>query len=405
MPKTEQVRPRIWFGLARRTANGISLEGALRPWDGTHDFAQVLVLDDQGPTVWLRLKPDEVSKKGVLAHIGPGRPTEISVPAMHPGFGDLCIAICTRERPESLAQCLERIRDGNHGQYEVLVIDNAPLSESTKEIVEQLRDKGMRVRRVVEKTPGLARARNAALRATDAEFVAFTDDDARPDSGWAAALHQGFAAGDEIAVVTGIVPPAEIETHAQALFDGKMKWSRNLRPEIFSSTEQRHYDWPFPYSAGHLGAGANFAVRRRIALHVGGFDEALGAGTRTEGGEDSEMFVRVIRAGYKLHYQPSAIVWHLHRRNEKDLRRLLFGYGKALSAVAVREFIQPGKLDMVRGTLQGARNLWSDRRGEFDAGMPWNHLVIEGMGVLVGPFAYAIERWLGPRMATEDSIL
>jgi cellulose synthase/poly-beta-1,6-N-acetylglucosamine synthase-like glycosyltransferase len=163
-------------------------------------------------------------------------------------------------------------------------------------------------------------------------------------------------------------------------------------------TKHSEYDWPFPYSAGHFGAGANFAVRRQTILDLGGFDEALGAGTRCGAGEDNEMFVRVLLAGYDLSYRPSAVVWHRHRREWHELRSLLLRYGMGLSATAVREFMAPNKWDMIRGQARGARNLFNDRQAERSEGLPFHLLAIEVAGILVGPFAYAIERWRGPHM-------
>src|SRR5687767_1821551 len=75
----------------------------------------------------------------------------------------------------------------------------------------------------------------------------------------------------------------------------------------------------FPFCVGAFGTGANFALDRRTALALGAFDPALGVGTRTGGGEDIDMFTRVIREGHSLVVQPSAIVWHRHRAEPEDL--------------------------------------------------------------------------------------
>jgi GT2 family glycosyltransferase len=250
----------------------------------------------------------------------------------------------------------------------------------------------MRIRRVVEPTPGLSRARNRAIREATTEFVAYTDDDCRPDIEWSTELLRGFSTGTNVALVTGIVPPAQIETPAQALFEKKLKWSTNLLPETYSMANRDDYSFPFPYSAGHFGC--LFGVRRKVVSDLGGFDEALGAGTRTGGGEDTEMFVRVIRSGYELAYQPSAIVWHVHRREDDQLRKHLYGYGKGLSAGVFSEFLHPGKIDMIGGCIRGALNLSRERRAEVDDGTPRHHLALELAGVLCGPFAYLWERHL-----------
>jgi GT2 family glycosyltransferase len=397
MPGSPLVTDRTWFGLARYDGSNVKIEGAIEPWDGLHDNARVIVIDKLGPICWLLLDPTDVNEAAVLERIRTIRGMDERPPLPELPAGELSIAICTRERPDSLRSCLQRMHSALENRHDVLVVDNAPLSDKTKNIVDSFVASGMRVRRVVEKAPGLSRARNRALREVTTEYLAFTDDDARPDIGWATALLRGFSSTANVAVVTGIVPPAQIETVSQALFEKKLKWSTSLTMEAYSMSRRGDYSFPFPYSAGHFGTGANFAINRAIISGLGGFDEALGAGTRTEGGEDMEMFVRVLRRGYELVYQPSAIVWHVHRRDNDALRKVLFGYGKGLSAAAFSEFLQPGKVDMLFGSLRGAINLTKERRAEVESGTPRDHLALEAAGVLWGPPSYLWERFRGPK--------
>ena len=387
------ISDRTWCGLARCDEFGVRIEGAIEPWSDSHDKARLLLVNDLGPIGWLILEPSEVNEKSVIDYLATLPRSEhrrTSLP--DPPNGELTVAVCTRERPDSLRSCLERIRVGVANRYEVLVVDNAPVSDKTERVVEEFAQDGMRIRRVVERVPGLSRARNRALSEATTEFLAFTDDDTLPDIGWPTALLRGFSAGTNVALVTGIVPPAQIDTAAQALFDKKIKWSSKLSPETYSMAKRDEYSFPFPYSAGHFGAGANFAVRRKVISDLGGFDEALGAGTRTKGGEDTEMFVRVIRSGYELAYEPSAIVWHVHLREDDLLREHVFGYGKGVSAGVVSQFMHPGKIDMVRVCARGALNLSRERRAEVDYGMPRSHIALELWGVLCGPSAYLWER-------------
>ena len=44
-------------------------------------------------------------------------------------------------------------------------------------------------------------------------------------------------------------------------------------------------------------------------------DEALGAGMPTGCSEDTYLFYKILKAGYTLVYEPSADVWHRHRRD------------------------------------------------------------------------------------------
>ena len=79
----------------------------------------------------------------------------------------------------------------------------------------------------------------------------------------------------------------------------------------------------------HLGVGANMAFRRRLLEEVGGFDTTLDVGTPSRGAGDLEMFHRVLSAGATIRYEPTALVWHQHRRDMTALRRQLYDNGRA----------------------------------------------------------------------------
>src|SRR5689334_24417701 len=64
-------------------------------------------------------------------------------------------------------------------------------------------------------------------------------------------------------------------------------------------------------------SGASFGFARQALADLGGFDTALGAGTATGGGEDLDIFVRVLRSGGAIAYEPSALVWHQDRKSTR----------------------------------------------------------------------------------------
>ena len=398
---TEPIQGRTCVGLVRLEDGGFTLEYPTHAWDVTYDRSRFLVLDHGRPIAWLDTALGGRPPTEVLPH----RLSKIHVPHTTHHSGDnhvstqtLAIAICTRNRADQLQRCLERLASGPRAaDYEILVIDNAPDDNSTKYVVDAFASRGLPVHREVEKRPGLSRARNLALQRTEAQYIAFTDDDTLPDRDWAYRLSCGCTGDDSVAVVTGLVAPAELETPAQIYFERAVEWSTRLHPETMSMENRADYDKSFPYSASHLGAGANFAIRREVALELGGFDEALGAGTLSASGEDTEMFVRALRRGHSLRYEPSAIVWHRHRRSSPELRRLMFAYGSGVSATSIAEFLNPGKRDMIKGSLAGARDLISNRKTDNKLGTPIHLTMIEGAGALVGPAFYLLTR-LGNRI-------
>jgi GT2 family glycosyltransferase len=68
------------------------------------------------------------------------------------------------------------------------------------------------------------------------------------------------------------------------------------------------------------------AFRRQVVLELGGFDEALGVGTPIPGGDENDLFWRLIRDGYEVRYEPSLVVHHMHRTDLGGMTRQLAGY-------------------------------------------------------------------------------
>ncbi|BFO14368.1 hypothetical protein SHKM778_07560 [Streptomyces sp. KM77-8] len=89
------------------------------------------------------------------------------------------VVVATRERAGQLARALDSLLAQDHPRFEVVVVDNAPVSGDTRELVR--RTYGERVRYLCEPVPGLAVAHNTGLAHTRGEVVAFTDDDVVAD--------------------------------------------------------------------------------------------------------------------------------------------------------------------------------------------------------------------------------
>ena len=249
------------------------------------------------------------------------------------------VLVCTRDRAALLRSALLSVLALDYPHFEVLVVDNAAATPETRDLLAN--EFAGRVRRIEEPVPGLSRARNTGLRNALGEFVAFTDDDVTVDPYWLRGLAAGFARGDDVECVAGLVPSGELRTAVQAFFDDRVSWSRNLSPRHFSLSDPPK-DLPmFPFSVGEFGTGANFAIRRGYALEIGGFDTAFGVGTRTGGGEDLDIFTRVILDGRGLVVEPSALVWHRHRDDLAALRYQARGYGTGLGAWLTKIALRP----------------------------------------------------------------
>jgi glycosyltransferase involved in cell wall biosynthesis len=274
------------------------------------------------------------------------------------------VVICTRDREQSLRTALASVLALDYPDFEVVVVDNAARTDATRSVIAELADP--RLRLVAEPRPGLSVARNRGVRSARYDIVAFTDDDVIADPGWLRGLVRGFTRAARVGCVTGSVPPAQLDTEAQAYFDAKVQWTAAPRPRLLDLGEHRLSAPLYPYLVGTFGAGANFALSRAALDDVGAFDEALGAGTPAQGGEDLDYFLRCILAGWTIAQEPAALVWHVHRREMSGLDRQLVGYGSGLSAFLFKHVTDPRTArDMLRrAPLGAARMLELRRRGE-----------------------------------------
>lgn len=218
-------------------------------------------------------------------------------------------------------------------EVELLVVDNAPASDATRELVASFAG----VRYALEPRPGLDFARNRALAEARGDFVAYVDDDATVDPEWLTGLAEALTENPDAAAVTGLVLPSELETPAQIVFEGRGGFRRGFEKLRYEG-EYRPGNPVYPCGAGIFGAGANMVVRRDVALQLGGFDEALDTGPPLPGGGDLDMFYRVIRGGFPLVYEPRMLAFHRHRRAYRALRRQYWTWGTGFMAFVAKTY-------------------------------------------------------------------
>src|SRR5215218_1333526 len=110
------------------------------------------------------------------------------------------VVICTRDRAESLCRTLVSVLGVQYPSFEVVVVDNAPRTDATRQVLAGLADE--RLRYVAEPRAGLSRARNCGVTAARGDIVAFTDDDVVVDPAWLDNLVRGFGRAEHVALVT-----------------------------------------------------------------------------------------------------------------------------------------------------------------------------------------------------------
>jgi hypothetical protein len=201
--------------------------------------------------------------------------------------------------------------------------------------------------------------------------------------------------------VTGRIEPHALETEAQTLLEAYAGFDKGATRRVYDLGEHRPADPLFPFAAGTLGSGANMAFRRASLAGRGGFDPALGTGTRARGGDDLCAFFDVICAGEQLVYEPAAAVAHRHPARMEALDRQVFGYGVGLTAYLTRCVTKNprligGALRQAPAALRHVLRSDSAKNARLPAAYPARLKRREGLGMLLGPFAYLRSRWATP---------
>jgi len=186
---------------------------------------------------------------------------------------------------KNIAECIESLLnlDYPREKLEIIIVDNNS-KDRTKEIIEKYE-----VKYLFEARRGQFYARNTGIENSKGELLAFTDSDCVVDKNWLKYLVRNFT-HEEIGGVGGKVvayKPASIVEKYSAMF--VLNQENNINEKM-------------PYIIT-----ANAAYRRSVFEDVGLFD-----GAQFSGG-DVDMGWRVVWGGYKLVYEPNAIVYHKHR--------------------------------------------------------------------------------------------
>src|SRR5258708_20069101 len=94
------------------------------------------------------------------------------------------VVISTRDRPDRLSRCLSALLALQYPDYEVIVVDNAPSTSATADLIRQTYADEPRIRYVREDHPGLPSGHNRGIVEARGDIIAFTDDDVIVDTCW-----------------------------------------------------------------------------------------------------------------------------------------------------------------------------------------------------------------------------
>jgi cellulose synthase/poly-beta-1,6-N-acetylglucosamine synthase-like glycosyltransferase len=188
---------------------------------------------------------------------------------------------------KTINKCLCGIKNQDYnGETEIIVVDDGS-TDSTIEAIK--RCDGVNI--ITQLHRGPATARNLGAKKANGNIVLFTDADCIPDKSWVSEMIKPFAQ-NEIVGVQGAyrtVQPSIVAKFVQLEIEdryGRMKTGEYI-------------DFIGSYSA---------AYKKDVFLSFGGFNESF----LTASGEDTELSYRLSKNGYKMVFNPSAVVCHTH---------------------------------------------------------------------------------------------
>jgi len=309
------------------------------------------------------------------------------------------VIIATRDRDALLAQTLEALiaQRWPRDRFEILVIDNGS-SDRTRAVVQAAagRANGPPIRYFYVAEPGKSGAINQALPYATGELLAFTDDDVMTHPTWIERLSSAFAETGADFVAGRILPRWE---------SAPPSW---LSPNLYGvlaipDNGEARVTITAADGPSIIPIGANMAVRADVMRRVGGFRSDLGklAGTlRT--GEDHELCLRMLHAGCRGIYEPTAVVHHWVARERLDrryFRQWLYQNGRDVARV---DASYPPSTPYLFGVprylwREAASNMWGAIRWTLSGDRAASFAAALGALRFCG---YVREAWFGAPAAT-----
>ena len=240
----------------------------------------------------------------------------------------LSIIICTFNRAERLEKCLKSLVGQEFSHFEVIIVDGGS-TDGTKQVIRQYKKK-LKMRVFSSSRPGLVWARDLGWREAAGQYVAWIDDDVTLTSNWVKEVITPLDKDSKIGGVSGpTIIPAKLLNHRDVFSFYHKKGVWQLIGKIWQDffLEGDKYAVGKILKSGAWTPGSNFAsslklkglqdvdyleacnmvLRKALVSKVNGFD--LGYSGVSEWSE-IDLAMRVKKLGYRLVFNPRAVVYH-----------------------------------------------------------------------------------------------
>ena len=206
----------------------------------------------------------------------------------------------------TIEECIKSLLNLEYPEdkYEIIIVDNNS-TDTTVEIV-----KKYPVKLLHEGKQSSYPARNLGIKNAKGEIVAFTDADCIVDKMWLEQLVENFK--DE---TTAGVGGEILAYNPKSIVEQYSVKSGSISQKIALETEIVNLKMPFILTA-------NAAYKAEILNEIGLFDDSFISGG------DVDLACRITMKGYRIVYEPKALVYHKHRTTLYGLFKQIFPYGE-----------------------------------------------------------------------------
>lgn len=246
------------------------------------------------------------------------------------------LIICSYNRYELLIETIDSVLKvlQNREDYEILIIDNKS-TDLTPTLVEKY-SSYKSIKYFLESNQGLSYARNRGIKESIGEILVFLDDDVE-------LIKSYFEVADDI-----------LSDRSISIIGGKVLPFATTLP---SWLPEKYYFLVSVFDEGDdkkkvkYLMGANFLVRKAVAVRIGEFDIRLGRNSKNlAGGEEINFLNRAHFLKYNVYYIPNLIVYHKIKEKLNDNYVLTYSKELGKSERIIDESIS--KLIVIKKTIK-----------------------------------------------------
>jgi len=238
----------------------------------------------------------------------------------------ISVIVVTYKRPILIRDCLASLAAQTLKPDEVIVVDNNPPDSPDTEICVYASRLAITCRYQQGKNRSIAAGRNTGIRAAQGETVVFIDDDCIADTQWLEKISAAYLRHPRSSAVGGRIENASPDKRLARL----QQYIHTLWFNLLHSPPGAPLSFSRLYSSAQNAHEVsslttnNISYKKNIFGAVGYFNERLLTN------EDAEFNARLCASGRSIIYEPSAVVYHLHRGSLWQYICQSFAFGRGL---------------------------------------------------------------------------